>query len=92
MEHRLFPVDHRHLGPELLATRTTPISHMKRNDLAGGRVHGDPDPLLVRLLLHKAPPLIGFGFEPGHHHRSGTCGELDLEVIGARRKALDHKV
>jgi hypothetical protein len=49
-------------------------------------------PLLVRLLLHKAPHLIGFGFEPGQHHCGGTCGELDMEVIGTRSKALDHKV
>ncbi len=92
MERRLFTIDHRNIGPELLATRATPISNMKRNDLAGGRIHGDPDPLFVRFLLHEAPHLIGFRFQARHHHRCRTCGELGMKVIGAGRKAFYHKV
>jgi hypothetical protein len=38
MECRLGTVDQRHVGPELLATLTTPIPYMKRNDLVGGRI------------------------------------------------------
>ena len=38
MERRLCTVDQRHIGPELLATLTTPMPSMKRNDLAGGRI------------------------------------------------------
>ncbi len=41
MERRLCTVDQRHIGPELLATLTTPMPSMKRNDLAGGRIQ-DP--------------------------------------------------
>ena len=44
MERRLCTGDQRHIGPELLATLTTPMPSMKRNDLAGGRIHSDPDP------------------------------------------------
>src|SRR5262249_17648499 len=44
----LFTVAYRNMGPELLATGATPISHMKRNHLAGGGIHGTPDPLFVR--------------------------------------------
>ena len=84
MERRLCTGDQRHIGPELLATLTTPMLSMKRNDLAGGRIHSDPDPLFVRRLLCTAPHLIGFGFQPGHHNCGGTCGERDMEVIGAR--------
>ena len=84
MERRLYTGDQRHIGPELLATLTTLMPSMKRNALAGGRIHSDPDPLIVRLLLYTAPHLIGFGFQPGQHDRGGTRGELDMEVIGAR--------
>lgn len=92
MERRLCTGDRRHSGPELLATLTTPMPSMKRHDVAGGRIHSDPDPLCVRLLLDPTPPLIGFGFQPGHHDRGGTCGERDIKVIGARRQALDPTV
>ena len=78
MERRLCTGDQRHIGPELLATLTTPIPYMKRNDLAGGRIHGDPDPLFVRFLLHEAPHLIGFCFQSGQQHRCGTRGVLDM--------------
>ena len=65
MERRLVPVDRRNMRPELLATRAAPIPHMKGNNLAGGRIHSNPDPLLVGLLLHEAPHLIGFRFQAG---------------------------
>ena len=57
MERRLCTGDRRHSGPELLATLTTPMPSMKRHDVAGGRIHSDPDPLCVRLLLDPTPPL-----------------------------------
>ena len=36
---------HRNIGPELLTALATPIPAMKRNDLAGRGIHGNPDPL-----------------------------------------------
>jgi hypothetical protein len=92
MKRRLCTVEQRNIGLEFLAALVATISHMKRNALAGGRIHGDPDPLFVRLLLYKAPHLISFGFQTGQEHRWGLCWELHMQVIRARRKAFDHKV
>src|SRR5882672_7329236 len=55
MERRLFTVDHRNIGPKLLATLVAPIPHMEGNDLTRSGIHGHPDPWLVRLFLHQAP-------------------------------------
>jgi hypothetical protein len=61
------------------------------DDLAGRGIHGDPDPLFVRLLPDKAPHLIGFGFQlPNDDICRADC-ELDVSGLGAGRKALDHK-
>ena len=39
MERRLCTGDRRNIGPELLATLTTLMPSMKRNAVAGGRIH-----------------------------------------------------
>ena len=62
MKRGLFPVYQRDLGSECFGTVATPIADMKRNDLACLRIHGNPDPLPVGLLLHKTPHLIGLSF------------------------------
>ena len=67
MEGSLFTVHQEDLGPRLFGAVSTAITHAKRNDLAACGIQGDPNPLPVGLLLHKAPHLIGFGFEPGYH-------------------------
>jgi hypothetical protein len=59
MKCRLFPVHQGHIGPERLPALVAAIPHVKGNALACGRIHGNPDLLLVRLLLDKAPPLLG---------------------------------
>ena len=71
MARRRCTGDQRQRGPERLATLTTPIPPMQHNDLAGRRLHGDPAPLFVCLLLYKAPHLLGCGFQLGQHDRSG---------------------
>jgi hypothetical protein len=65
---------------------------MKGNNLAGDRIHRNPDPLLVGLLLDEAPHLIGFRFETGEEHGCWLGWELDMEVLGTDRKAFHHKV
>jgi hypothetical protein len=65
---------------------------MKGNELARWRIHGDPAPLFIGLVLDKAPHFIGFGFQPGDHDDGKMDGELDMKVIGARRKAFNHKM
>jgi hypothetical protein len=92
MERRLLTVGQRNMGPELLATVATAISHMKRNDLTGGGIHRNPDPWLVRLLLHEAPHLIGFRLQAGQEHRCWLGWELDMEVLGTGRIAFHQKV
>jgi hypothetical protein len=92
MEGGLFTGDPRNIRPEFLATVATPIPHMKRNDLAGGRIHRHPEPLFVGFVLHEAPPLIGFRLQPGQQHLSGLCGELGMQMLGTSRKAFDHKM
>src|SRR5207244_1797058 len=67
-EGGLFPVDQGDLGPQCFGAVTTAISHMKCNDLASGRVHRDPDPLLIGFFLHETPHLIGFGLKPAQYH------------------------
>src|SRR5688572_4274769 len=74
MERGLFTVYQRALSPQLFGTGATPITYVKRDDLAGVDVHGDPNPLLVGLLLHKAPHLIGFGFQLPDDHTWWTGG------------------
>jgi hypothetical protein len=91
MKRGLFPVYQRDLGPEYFGTIATPIADVKRNHLAGGGVHGDPDPLLVGSLRHETPHLIGFGFQPSKHHVRGTRWNPDIEVIRAGGKAFHHK-
>jgi len=92
MACRLCTVDRRHVRPELLATRATPLSPMQRNDLAGGRIHGDPNPLLVRLLLDEAPHLIGFRCQPRHPHGERPGGGLGMQVLGTSRATFHQKV
>jgi hypothetical protein len=62
------------------------------DDLARLGIHRDPDPWLVGFLLYEAPPLIGFRFQAGHHDLAGLGWALDMEVIGAGRKAFHRKV
>jgi hypothetical protein len=92
MKRCLFPIHEGNIGPERLSALVAAIAYMKRNDLAGGRIHGNPDPLLVRFLLYKAPPLVGFRFQARDHDRCGTGRALDMEVIGTGCNAFDHKV
>ena len=92
MARRLCTGDRRQRGPALLATRTTPVPSIQRHAVVGGRIHSAPAPLCVRLRLDPAPPLIGFGVQPGHHDCGGTGGERDMKVSGARRQARDPTV
>jgi hypothetical protein len=80
------------LGPELLSTLTAPITHVERYDLASCCMHRRQEPLLVCLLPDEAPRLIGLGIQPPNDHICRTGWELDVQVVGASRKALDHEL
>ncbi len=92
VERRLFPVDPGERGPQFFGSRAPPIPHMKRNDLAGCGIHGDPDPVLVGLLLHKTPHLVGCGFQPSDDHVGWTLGKPHMSVIGTGGTAFHHTV
>jgi hypothetical protein len=85
-------IDLRDIGLERLATVATPIPHMTRHDLAGGRIHGNPEPLPVGLFLHEAPHRIGFRFQLRQHYGCRLGGALGMQVLGTGRKAFHHKV
>jgi hypothetical protein len=63
MERGLFTVHSRELGPQRFDAVATAIADVKRHDLAGVGVHGEPKLLRVGFLPHKAPQLIGVGFQ-----------------------------
>jgi hypothetical protein len=54
--------------PQLFRTVVTAIPHVERDDLTRPLVHGDPNPLLVGLLLHEAPHLICFNLKTSNDH------------------------
>ena len=78
MECGLLTVHQGDLGPQLFGTVTTAIPHVKRNDLTCFGVHGDPDPLFIGLLLHKAPHFIGFGFQLPNDYICWTDRQLGV--------------
>ena len=90
IEGRLRAVHRRQIGPQLFRTLMTAITDMEGNDLPCLCVHGEPDPLFVRLALHEAPHLVGFGFHLVNDHLSWTCRSLPIEVIGTRRCAYGY--
>ena len=92
MKHPLFPVHQGDIGPERLSALVAAIPHVKGNDLTGRRIHRNPHPLFVRLLLHEAPHRIGFRFQARQQYGGGMCGERHMEVMRAGGEALDHKV
>jgi hypothetical protein len=64
---------------------------MKGHHLAGLGVHGDPDPLLVSLLLHKAGHFIRFHLQASQHDVAVTGNGLNMEMIRQCLNALDEK-
>jgi hypothetical protein len=92
MEGGLLTVERWNVGPQFLRAVTTAISHVKSKALTRLGIHGDLEPLLVRLLRHKAPHFIVFRFHAGHHDLCGPRWELRMEVIRTGRKAFHHKV
>jgi len=79
------------LGPPVLGALMAAIAHVKGNDLACLGIHGDPHPLLMGFLLHKAGQFIGFDFKPLHQHIVRAGDELDMQMIRQGCKALDEK-
>jgi hypothetical protein len=64
---------------------------VKGDHLARLGIHGDPNPLLVFLLLHKALHFVGFHLKTLNHDILGTTDRFDVEMIRQRLKTLDQK-
>jgi hypothetical protein len=64
---------------------------VKGNYLTARGVHGEPNPLLVGLLLHKATHFVGFHFQSLNQHVRVASDRLDIQMIGQCLKAGDEK-
>ena len=67
VKHGVLTVCVRNLGPQELGAPAAAIPHMKGNHLATRGIHGDPNPLLVRFLLHEAAHFIRFYLQAPQH-------------------------
>jgi len=65
------------------------IIHVEGNNLACLGIHGDPHPLLIGFLLHKAGQFSGFHLQPLYQHITGTRDGLDMQMIRQGLEALD---
>lgn len=84
-------IGHRNFCPEALGTPTTAVPHMKRNHLAACGIHRDPDPRLVRLLLHEATHFVRFDFQASNHDLAVAGDRLDVEMIRQRLNTVNQK-
>src|SRR4029450_2183606 len=78
VKYSVLLIDLGDLAPQGLGTRAAAIADMKRNNLARRGVHRQPNPLLVGLLLHKAPHFIGFRLKLVQQYFGWTGGELHM--------------
>jgi hypothetical protein len=81
----------RNFGPQVPGTRAAPIPHVKGNHLARVRVHGNPDSLLMRFLLHEAAHCIRFHLKPSNQPVTVTGDGLDVEMMRQCLIAVDEK-
>src|SRR5918999_1009841 len=81
----------RNLCPQSLGTLAAAITHVQGNHLARYGIHGDPNPLLVGLLLDKAGHFIRFHLQASNHDVAVTGDRLDVEMIWQCPSALDQK-
>jgi hypothetical protein len=84
-------IDLRNLCPQSLGTLTATITHVKGNHLTCLGVHGEPNPLLVRLPLDEAGHFVGFHCKPLNHHIAVTAHRLDMQMIRQGLEALHQK-
>src|SRR5262249_22928056 len=63
----------------------------ERNDLPGLLVHSEPHPLLVGLVLHEAPHLIGFHLQTPDEHLPRSRDRQHMQMIRQRCKAGGYK-
>ena len=52
------------LLPQGCGALTATVANVEGTDLPDGGVHGNPNPVPVRLLAHQAPGLVQLGLQP----------------------------
>lgn len=71
VEYGLLSIPSRKVGPELCSASLAAGTNMESDNLTGGGVHGNPDPVPVRPLPDEAPELVHFSPQLlQDHHRS----------------------
>jgi hypothetical protein len=88
---RVLPISRRNLRPQALGTRAAAVTDVKGNHLTRRGVHGDPNPLLVRVLRHEAAHFICFHLQASDHDVAVTSDGLDMEMLRQCLEALDEK-
>jgi len=79
------------LAPQLPGTLATAITHMEGDDLARPDIHGQPYPLLVGLLLHKAGHLVGFNLQALDDDVGISRDRLHIQMVWQVLKTGDDK-
>src|SRR5262249_51721093 len=92
VEYRLLLIHGWESLPESGGALATAVADVEGEDLACSRLHGNPDPLAVRLLAHQAPELLPLGPQPLQDHRRGTSCWLGMEIFGGCLKPRAHKL
>jgi hypothetical protein len=69
------------LCPQSFGTPATAVPHVKGNDLATPGIHGNPNPLLIRLCLHEAAHFIRFHLKALNHDVAAAGDRLDMKMI-----------
>jgi hypothetical protein len=91
-ERGLLTIHRWEVRPEWPCTRATAIADVKDHDVTGGSVECEPQPVLVRFVLHKAMPFVGFRLYPSDDHLAWMAWGLDMPMFRRRLKAVDHNV
>jgi hypothetical protein len=92
LECRLLPVSGGQVPQQLGCTVVAAIADVKGHDVPRLLVHGHPVPLLVGLLLYKAPHLIHFHVKTPYNHVTWECNRLHMQMIRQCLEAGDQKV
>ena len=91
IKRRLMTLCLGYLAPELLGAFAAAVADVKSNDLSRFDSHGQPNPLLVGLLLNEAGHLVSFHFETLDHHVLVTRDRLDIQMVRQGLETGDDK-
>ena len=82
IERGLLLIHGGNLLPQGLSALATAVANVEGKDLASRSIHGNPYPLSVLFVPHKAPELVQLGLQPLQDHGRGACRWLDVKMLG----------